>query len=298
MRRTLTEACILLNGCRPVPPLLLLLLLACSPSPVQMVQLNQQALTSSELSADDAVVAIVDGTGTVRCSGSLLAPRTVLTSTPCLQQTTGTLTIYVGPSVNSPVQTVQVRQSVTVGSLALLQLDAQVSGVIPLNVSKTVASSAGAMVRRVGYGATVTGGPKLERRAGPQTVSSLSATHFTMDGAARVCDGDLGAPALTPDGIISVAEVANCTMGTGTDTRADVSEQVLSETWNGWEGGGVPLPDGGIAGGPDAGFEPVGLHGWALGCAQSPPRGSGTLQGVTVLLGLTLCVARRKASKR
>ncbi len=207
-------------------------------SPVASVS---QAITHGSADGDDpAVVALVDATGTTRCSGALVAPDVVLTAAHCLEgQTTGiTDSVLIGSSVAAGGALVAVAGAVVHPSydpaalsndLALLVLSSPASASpLPLLTPTNAASLAGAQVRIVGFGSTAAdAGDYGQKRSGTATVSSVAAT--TLDLAAdpsQLCFGDSGGPALlTVSGTEYVAGVTShgdtACVADDTDTRVD-----------------------------------------------------------------------------
>jgi hypothetical protein len=198
-----------------------LLLSACAGT-AEPIGEESQAITSGSPASDAAVVALVDRRTSssapppsVRCSGSVIAERLVLTAAHCIQQRArGVLEVFFGTSPGAPggefraVTAHRVHPSYDHQfddhDVALVWLEAP-APVVPVAMLADAlpASALGRPGRLVGFGHTVAGGDDAapEKRTGDVLLSELS-EHTVRYGAApgMSCNGDSGGPLLVDVG--------------------------------------------------------------------------------------------------
>lgn len=193
---------------------LLLLLAACSPAPVEDVR---SAIVDGTVAPEDAAVGAlvarrarcVEPEPALLCTVTLIAPRVVLTAAHCLDtfgadgqyevlfddalRTSSMAFVVIGVRAH-PGYDPRTHEN----DLALMLLAAPVPGIVPVPLA-TTSVAAGDTVRAVGFGTTRDAAqPAGIRRSGTMVVSALSTSAFqTTRAPAMTCTGDSGGPVFT-----------------------------------------------------------------------------------------------------
>lgn len=202
----------------------LLLTVACGPSgdrPEPPAAAPAAIVAGTADSQDPAVVAIgVRRVGcgaplAVHCTGTLIAPRLVLTAAHCITDTPfgSNLEVLFGSDAASPaasfrrVTEVQLHPAYAAGNaladLALLILEESATAApVPLNTAPLDAAWVGRSVRLVGFGQTqASGSLPGGKRTGTATISEVGSSQFrVVPGPSLSCHGDSGGPLLGPGG--------------------------------------------------------------------------------------------------
>jgi MYXO-CTERM domain-containing protein len=185
--------------------------LACAP-PVDSAT-QTAAITQGIATQDPAVVAIIGPDGTVGCSGTLIAPHTVLTAGHCVPPLRRReLRVFFGDSVGGAGQFIAVSDThvhpehvpaTLAHDLALFTLrEPGPVGALSLDPRTLDASLVGQTLRMVGFGVTAPdAGDSGTKRSGTARVTGLDPVDVTVVGAPSLpCRADSGGPALLDDG--------------------------------------------------------------------------------------------------
>jgi len=185
--------------------------LACAPPAAPATQ--TAAITQAIPAQDPAVVAIIGPDGTLGCSGTLIAPHTVLTAGHCVPALRRReLSVFFGDSLGGAglfvaVSDTRVHPDFDPATLAhdLALFTLREPGPVPdvsLDPRTLDASLVGQTFRIVGFGVSAPdAGDTGDKRSGTAKVTAVDPVDLTAAGAPSLpCRGDSGGPALLDDG--------------------------------------------------------------------------------------------------
>ncbi len=231
-----------------------------APGAVADVESTGQDIVGGVLTAGDpAVVALAIKYGShleTYCTGTLIAPQTVLTAAHCIQPYGAGLPYVVmfGASASSATSVSNIAAQYkdplynqSSNDFGVVKLAAPVTKVAPLPWNKAALGKTlvGQSIRHVGYGVTTAGatGTSGVKHEVTYTVKNVTSALIESGGSGKqTCNGDSGGPAFmtlpgttteTLVGVVSFGD-QNCSYY-GADGRVDLGAQWIKTTMDAWE---------------------------------------------------------------
>lgn len=300
--------------------------LGCAPEPPTETAAQGIIHGTAARDAPWAVMVVQQPAGATRvklCTGTVVAPRVVLTAKHCVflddgdgtwaAVPAGDLTVRTGDDLRAATRTVRVTEVRTTdgpyrdgdgrngGDIAAM-LTAEDLGIAPRELSRAPVAT-GEALRIVGYGYSLVSGATSAdlgvKREGAAAVARVEDNVFSTTGAQWTCTGDSGGPALDAQGrVVGVTSIGptGCAVSTSYYTRVDRYASLFEDLL---PAGSIPdagtVPDAGTASVTDAGTARDGGATTAVdaGGCRVTPRGAGC-GGLGALPALALAAAVRR----
>jgi len=210
---------------------------------------GEQAVTNgTAATGDPAVAAIVDGSGTIGCTATVIAPHTAITAAHCfVSRNPRTLSLLFGASREQPTAITPISDarshpsfdpSTLAHDVALMTFRTEAAATLALDPRTIDGTLVGTDVRVVGFGATSgTAGDAGTKREGIARISDVQADEFTaMPNPSQPCRGDSGGPVFLGStvadviaGVVSRGDAA-C-VDHAVFSRIDVARSVLVDPY-------------------------------------------------------------------